>query len=750
MDERLPSRDIVLIGAGHTNMHIVQMWRMLPIPDVRLTLITPYSRPTYSGMLPGTLAGLYSTDDMEIDVYRFAAPAGVRVIVDEATGIDMQRRRVTFRERPPIRFDVASIGTGSVPVDGSRWSSNPVVLPIKPMATFRDRLSFRIHTVQKNRAKDSAANSVRIAVVGAGAAGIEITLCLRAFLQSRNINCELSLIDSGSEVLRGYLPGTIRRVREELSTRGIAIRLNSRVATIDGDSVMMNDGTSFPADIIVWSTGAAPSPFIQALDLPKGRDGFIAVRNTLQVVDDSPVFAVGDSGSLIDSPVKKAGVYAVREGPVLWKNIQRFLNNRPLVPYKPQKGFLSLLADGNGGAFLDYKGLSAHGSWAWKLKDRIDRKFMRMYQDYAGTALIEARGRMTESSNASVIPAMRCRGCGGKAGAGVLHAAFERLRDERPDSSHNAFQHAEDAAAITHEHSPDLITVDFFQSFVDDPWLVGRIAALNSLSDIWATGGQPTQTLAMVQLPEGDARQQTELLYQLLAGALHEFDCAQVELIGGHTTEATELTIGFTVIGTLNDQQPLLKNNAQPGDALILTKPLGTGVLLAGLPQARSRGEWIDTAINSMLKPNSTAANVAREFDVNALTDITGFGLAGHLLELLDASQSSAEIHLERLPLLPGAGELLKEGLQSTLAPANQEVQSRIMTTSTNLQSHPAYKALFDPQTSGGLLLAVSGSDCDSMIARLNQHSVSATVIGQVSESKTDTVLTVSPQRNVQ
>ncbi|HUG93393.1 MAG TPA: hypothetical protein VML55_21320, partial [Planctomycetaceae bacterium] len=135
MHARLPQFDLVLVGAGHTNMHVVRMWRMQPLPDVRLTLVSPWSRATYSGMLPGTLAGLYTPDEMEIDLWRLSSSCGVRLIVADATGFDAGRRRVLFADRPPLRFDVASIGIGSIPAGGDIWRRHPQVLSIKPMAT---------------------------------------------------------------------------------------------------------------------------------------------------------------------------------------------------------------------------------------------------------------------------------------------------------------------------------------------------------------------------------------------------------------------------------------------------------------------------------------------------------------------------------------------------------------------------------------------------------------------------------------
>ena len=736
MDEKLASRDIVLIGAGHTNMHIVRMWKMDPIRDARLTLISPFSRATYSGMLPGTLAGLYEPDEMAIDLFRFAAPSGIRVIIDDAIGLDPDRRRVLLGMRPPIRFDVASVGIGSVPAEANRWSTSPAFLPIKPMATFRGRLQNRLDELQQSAPERGAEFPIRVVVVGGGAAGTEVTMCLDARLRSQGLNVATTLVDSGSRILRGYLPRTVDRVTSYLAQRSINIHPGVRVEEIAGTSLRLSNGQSLDADIVIWATGATPPPLINNIPLSKGDDGFLAVHNTLQTIDHESVFAVGDSATLVDSPVRKSGVYAVREGPFLWENLKRFLNNQPLMAYEPQPGFLSLLADGQGGAFLDYKGVSAHGRWAWRLKDHIDRKFMRMYQQYDSLEKMPAPRRNT-AAETPARPTMRCRGCGGKAGAGVLRAALERIGSERPDKHHNAVEHPEDAAMLDPTSPAEMFTIDFFQGFMDDPWLIGRVAALNSLSDIWATGGSPTQALAMVQLQEGDPRQQTELLYQVLSGCLYEFDRCGVELLGGHTTESSELTVGFTVMGTLDGQPPLLKSGAKSGDVLILTKAIGTGTLLAGIPQARTRGEWVDSLLTSMLKANDVAAIAARKAEVHAVTDVTGFGLAGHLLEMLDASKLDADLSLSRLPLLPGANQLLLEGLESTLAPANRETAVRIECVDERMTSRPEFAALFDPQTSGGLLLSIASDRENLLHTQLRDAGVDAWTIGQFRETST-------------
>jgi selenide, water dikinase len=760
MHDHLPTHDIVLVGAGHTNMHVARMWRMNPIPGTRLTIVSPFGRSTYSGMLPGTLAGLYTADDMEIDLYRFAVPSGIRLIVSEAIGIDPKRRRIQFADRPEIRYDVASIGVGSVPAGHERWRDRPEFLAIKPMATFRDRFDVRLQQLIEQRSGTDQ-TPINVAVVGGGAAGVEITFCVQSLLKNQSLPFELSLVDSNETVLRGYLPKTIRKAMSELAARGITLHNNQRVESIEDSQLVFKSGSTVPADIVLWATAAAPPPVFAEYDLEKSSDGFIAVRPTLQTLQYDNVFAVGDSGTIVENPVRKAGVYAVREGPILWDNIRRFLENRPAIKFEPQKGFLSLLADGRGHAFLDFMGFSIKSRWAWRLKDYIDRKFMRMYQDY--------RPMMRKpQSGESQIPAMHCKGCGGKAGPAVLHAALQKLKESQAaiaafaeaectgaqpvsnmvqdagnatlpstqkKQAHRALEHPEDAALLDPTASQaELISVDFFQAFTDDPWLVGRIAALNSLSDIWAMGAKPFGALAMVQLPEGEPGQQAELMFQLLSGSLHEFAKSGVELLGGHTIESGELTAGFTVLGSLDGQEPLCKSGLKPGSQLLITKPIGSGTLLAALPQAVTRAQWMDELLHWMKQSNELAARLTREVNAQAVTDVTGFGLAGHLFEMLEASGVTAEISLSQLPLFSGFVELISQGIESTLAPGNRAVESRI-TVAESIKATPQWPALFDPQTSGGLLLGVAENELDNTLKQFAEAGQSVFRIGQVTET---------------
>ncbi len=740
MQTTLPTHDLVLIGAGHTNMHIARMWRMEPIPDVRLTIVSPFSRATYSGMLPGTLAGLYDPEQMEIDLHRFASSVGARLIVDEVVGFDSETRRVRFANRPPIRYDVASIGIGSIPAGRELWSAHPEILSIKPMATFQERLDRQLRKVTDAR----PGQAVRVSVVGGGAAGVEVTFCLDAMLTITGVDTELTLLDSGPDILKGYVPRAIALAHREFQRRGVTVQPDRIVTGYDNGQLHFQEADPLTADVVIWATSAAAPTVLENFDLPKAGDGFLATRSTLQSTGSDAVFVVGDTATFVDRPVPKAGVYAVREGPVLWENIRRRLNNQSPVVYDPQSGFLSMLATGDGKAIGQYKGKAFHGGWVWKWKDHIDRKFMRMFQDYRpmSPAMMAAR---SGSSN-DETPRMRCRGCGGKVGANVLSAALERLDVPAHRHALKGLNEPDDAALLDPSAGTvDVISIDFFQAFLDDPYFVGRVAALNALSDLWAMGSDPVGAMTMVTLPEGEPRQQTELLYQLLAGGLHEFELAGATLLGGHTTESADLTIGYTVIGSLAGRPPMTKGNLNAGDKLILTKPVGTGVLLVGHAECVTRAEWMDGMLSRMLLSNAAGAKIAREFDVAGLTDVTGFGLAGHLLEMLDAADCEATVSLSALPLLDGFREMSVAGLQSTLAPANRETADRLDVPQESVLEDSAFNALFDPQTSGGLLIAIAEPKCDDLVAALREAGYTeANCIGTVGKANKTPQITVT------
>ena len=722
MHQLLPKHDLVLLGIGHTNAHVLRMWGMQPIAGTRLTCVSNHPTVTYSGMLPAVLAGQIPPERMEIDLVRLCASVGARLIVGEVTGLDVQAQQLQIADRPPLPFDVLSIGIGSVPRRDGVEVVGDLLMPIKPMQTFRDRLAARLKAV----AASVNGRALRIAIVGGGAAGAEIAFCIPEGLRQTlgDTPFELTLVDRGTRLVEGVRTKTAATIRQKLETRGVTIALEREITRVDAEGLQYADGSHEAFDLVLWATGAAPPPLLAKLDLPLDERGFLQTDATLKTTATAPIFAVGDTGTIAGANLPKAGVYAVRQGPVLWDNLQRALNKQPLEAYEPQRGFLKLLNTGDGAAIGEYRGFTVASPWVLRLKNRIDHRFMDMYQQYTPMEMA------AEAPPAETL--MRCVGCGGKVGGSVLSSALSRLEVPKHPAVLIGLDAPDDAALVQPLGGrPLTVTADFFAAPLDDPYLMGRIAMLNSASDLFATGATPTAALALITLPVGSPGQQEQMLYEVLAGSLHELRTMGATLVGGHTIEGPRLTLGFTMLG---DQAlpPRAKNGLRQGDRLVLTKPLGSGILLAAHMQARCRGAWMQTLVEAMLVSNQAALDWFESFDIAAATDVTGFGLAGHLLEMLDASDLSAQVDLSAVPLLPGVAELLAEGIESTLAPANRAAEAA-MSVSESLRVQPEYAALFDPQTCGGMLLAVPEAEVDRLLAQLEQEGIaSAAVIGQV------------------
>jgi selenide,water dikinase len=269
-------------------------------------------------------------------------------------------------------------------------------------------------------------------------------------------------------------------------------------------------------------------------------------------------------------------------------------------------------------------------------------------------------------------------------------------------------------------------TVDYFKAFVDDPFLFGRIAALNAVSDLYAMNARPFSALAIVTLPYARGPIQEAQLYELLSGAVQSLRELGVVLTGGHTTEGSELALGFAVTGHAEADRLFQKNQLQIGDVLILTKPLGSGALLAAWMRAQCKADWFEKLVRGLLLSNRGAAAVFNEAGVTACTDVTGFGLAGHLLEMLDASRVSARLNSNAVPLYDGFLDVVARGIVSSLHRDNAKMSCRVPGS-----NWPEW--LFDPQTSGGLLAAVKPERVETALQSLRQAGYeNAAVIGEI------------------
>ncbi len=731
------SQDLVFVGGGHSHALVLRALAMQPIAGVRTTLISPASHTPYSGMLPGLVAGHYNFQQTHIDLARLCQWAGVRFIAAEVTALDPVARLLSVDNRPPVGYDVLSIDIGSQPELDSVPGARRYATPVKPVAGLWQRWQRLLDEINR----DDGPPNRRIAVVGGGAGGVELAMAIAHTLAGRPLSVQLYW--SGPQLLEQYNARSRRAVEEALLALGVQLYPNSRVGRVEAGQLCLESGSRQPFDQLFWCTGASAAPWIAGSGLETDTRGFLAVRDTLQSVSDDKVFGAGDIATQVNHPRPKAGVFAVRQAPVLAANLRSLLLQKPLREYHPQRRFLSLVSLGERRAVADRGWLSVTGDWVWRWKDRIDREFMDRFNDMPAVMMdkLDSLPALQQDSGQA-----HCGGCGAKVGADTLGRVLARLSQRFPEHCRQAdlgddvslISPAPEHAAQWQPASGIVQSIDVLRSLVTDPWLMGRIAANHALSDLYASGARPVSALASITLPFASEALLERELEQLLAGALQEFSAVDCRLTGGHSLQGAELSAGFVVNGVAwnADGRLLTKRSLRAGDKLLLTKPLGTGTVFAAHMQLRADGRWLDGAIASMLYSNATASRLALDHHASACTDITGFGLAGHLLEMLGPDQC-ARLDVSSIPLLDGALDSLAAGIRSSMHAANMALE-RHLQIATGVEQTQAEIA-FDPQTSGGLLIGVDAAGAADLCAALQAAGYGqAAIIGTVQERQSN------------
>jgi selenide,water dikinase len=297
------------------------------------------------------------------------------------------------------------------------------------------------------------------------------------------------------------------------------------------------------------------------------------------------------------------------------------------------------------------------------------------------------------------------------------------------------FDHADDAGVYQISPEQALVqTVDFFTPVVDDPYTFGQIAATNALSDIYAMGGKPLTALALVCFPE---KADLDILERILAGGLSKMIEARCTVIGGHSIRDDETKFGYSVTGLVHPKKVLANSGAQPGDALIFTKALGTGVISTAIKKGKAEAAWIDAAVRSMTTLNKQAAEIIERgrYTVHAMTDVTGFGLIGHARELALASNVALQFFSKDISILPGALECIRGGHIPGGLSNNREFAECVVGYE-GVISDEVKALLFDPQTAGGLLISAASDDSERLLLDLQNAGSPARRIGNVTESR--------------
>jgi selenide, water dikinase len=701
--------------------------------------------------LPGHVAGFYDHADCHIDLRSLCQAVGAVFYHDRAVGLDLVNQRVICGGRPPVGFDRLSIDIGSTP---QVELTNPDLLgvnaiPAKPVPQFLAWWEDLCGRLQPT-------DDLTLAIVGGGVGGVELALNMQPRLRSRVEHLELHLVSRSATLLPQQNPGVQRDLTQLLRDRGVQLHLGSAVTDWDGAVLRLKSGAELACDATVWVTGAIAPDWLRESGLAVDDRGFVKVDEGLRSVSHPQVFAAGDIAAMVAHPRPKAGVFAVRQGKPLYENLCRALQGEDLKPFVPQRRYLSLIGTGDRQAIAVWGGLGGRSSGFWRLKDWIDSRFMAKFDLFdrvgangvrppAGSNAIapnlDAAGRsglvdrFPDGGRTPFAPAgmgMQCSGCGAKVGASVLDRALNRIAPNQSNHVLLGLDRPDDAAVLQIPPGHVLVqTVDYFPALVDDPFLFGQIATNHSLSDLFAMGATASSALAIVSIPYATEAKQEEILFQLLSGALKTLALTDTQLVGGHTIAAEKLMFGLTCNGFALPDRLLKKSGMQPGDRLILTKPLGIGALFAAQMRGRTAPAWIDGAIDLMLQSNAAASQIFLTQGATACTDVTGFGLLGHLVEMVRASEVGVTLQMGAIPLLPGAAETTERGIVSSLYPQNQRAQNWIENLSA-IASHPHFPLLFDPQTSGGLLASIPADRASACLTALRTAGCTSAIIGHI------------------
>ncbi len=705
MIEAIPyTREVVLIGGGHTHALSLRRWGMSPVPGARLTLINPGPVAPYTGMLPGYVAGHYKRSELDIDLVKLARFAGARIIFGRATGINRELKRVKIDGRPDIAYDIASIDIGITSNLKEVKGFSEYGIAAKPLESFAARWADFL----------AKPNSGPVVIIGGGVGGVELAWAAHHAQRSRQ--ADVTIVES-DRLLLGLAPRARSALTKKLAAAGIAIIEGRTPAEVTSTSVKLDDGSELAAGLAISAAGARAYDWLSETGLHL-TDGYLTVDTQLRSIADPSIFAVGDCAHHSHSPRPKAGVFAVRAAPILTANIRADLTGGTPRTFRPQKHYLKLISLGRRRAIAEKFGLALSGNWVWRWKDRIDRRFM----DRLGVLPKMPRQSVPANAAAGVKESLTarplCGGCGAKVGEQILEDSLERVVTNKRDDVITSV--GADGAVLEIGGSRQVITTDHLRAFWPDPYLLTRIAALHAMGDIWAMGASPQALLAQITLPRMSEPLQKAWLDECLAAAGTVARETGATLVGGHTSVGAEMTVGFTVTGLLPNDNSL--SGAQVGDALVLTRPIGSGTLLAAEMSGDAYGCEIFALLDVMSESQADVAALLAS-SANALTDVTGFGLAGHAARLANSAGLTAEIQLDRVPFYPGAERLSGQGVRSSLYPANLAAHA------IDLPDNPKAALLFDPQTAGGLLAAISQ---DKIGKRLTGLPEDYEIIGQI------------------
>ena len=720
--EEIPiTNDLVLIGGGHSHLSVLMKLSKKPLNGNRITLITNEIDTPYSGMIPGYIEGIYSWRDSHIDLYRLCLKLNVRFIHAEVERVSAHEKEIYFKDRPKIKFDVLSINTGIQSNNREIKGAAKYCLPVKPISKLTNNFLNKI------------TNFKSIAFIGGGAGSVELALAIKKRFLNINQDIKITIITGKRGLLSTFPQKTKLTSLKTLEKFKIDIIEYKRVLEVKSKQIILSDKSLLKIDKAILSTNSMTPKWLAKSDILLTKDNYILVNKSFQT-NYKYVFASGDVIDFNNQNLKKAGVFAVRSGKPLAINIRKFILGKKLVEYKFNKNYLALIGTSKRSAIATKYNLTFNSRFFFYLKKYIDQNFIKKFSDFRIRKKFTLDALKTDVLNIFVKhkqkitdenDIMQCKGCAAKVPLNALKQALPK----------DIVSTSEDAVRVPGH--PELYqTVDMISSIITDPFLLGKIAANHSISDMVSVNSKITSAMMILQLPLSKTEINSRDLEQVLLGANEIFKTIDCPLIGGHTMigKDKDPIIGFSILGQKQKKIKIVKNRRKikTKDLLILTEKIGSGLIFAGINNYLIDSYFQIDVIKQMIKGNLNFGKISNQLNILSMTDITGFGLANHLLNLIkrDNNKTGLTIYPNKIPLFEGVNECINKNIKSSLFESNYDIAQKDIIYKRDKSKID--NIIYDPQTVGGIAFIIPQEEKDKHFTILKENNVKFTEIGFV------------------
>tara|TARA_B100000963_G_scaffold218318_1_gene190394 strand:+ start:33179 stop:35335 length:2157 start_codon:yes stop_codon:yes gene_type:complete len=680
MFENNYTKQLVLIGGGHANVQVLKKLCMNRVQGLHTILISEHYEATYSGMTPGYIHKDFTKEEISIDLQRLCFNAGATFIKDKVIKLDTNTQKLDLQNYPSVNYDLLSINTGSVSnTKKINIRNSSRCFFVKPIGSLVKNLK-KIDLIIKNK-------KCKISIIGGGVASYELAFSLKRRYEE---TLEIKILGRSilaEKNLNTKTKNNIRKIAKNLNIK----ELNVEVASISENYLSLKNSEKITFDLALLSTGASIETWLSESNLYKDESGFITVDDYLLSINEKNIFVTGDACSIKDNNRPKSGVMAVRQGEILKENIFFKLTGKKLIKFKPQQNWLYLIGTYQNHALLNYFFISVHSKWCWMLKVWIDRNFIKKFK-FNDNLIMKKKSFVLASSKDTK---MYCQGCGSKVSKNNLVDYIKKSYDNI---------NLADSSVIKNHSTEILQTIDHVKLFSSlNPFDFGRISYLHSQNDILAAGGIVKYLNVSIGVPFSEDFIEKFYLEYFMEGIKFEADKDKCVISSGHSFQSNDSGITLNLNGEIESSTS--KNSAEENDLIYLSKPLGVGYLLAAYfnnSKMLSSNDF-KNIIDNLKRGNLHAVNSARGSGSKTMTDISGYGLSSHLIDICLLSNLSCELIINKNILINSNIDLLKlfqsTGFENNYKSSNKYIQIA--------NKHPLKNILYDPQTNGPMLMAI-------------------------------------------